>query len=629
MALVPIPGFCGSSYLMRARGVSAARSINLRTEATQQPAGTVLAPIPISKAPFVMYPRSGKKLFATLPASPCVGAWSNREDVYVAAGGNIYQLFNTPTGGAIPLGTTASCDLLGAVTVGSNPVTMRANNGQLLICSGGDVFLSDGLGNFYQPIISYASGTVDVAGIAVTWDSGNQFTIGGASGAPIATGDFFQIGPNRYIVATVIDATHLTLTTPAGAFSGIAYQVGQTLLKGATVAMIDGYFIVNVPNSKTFMISNLEDGSMWNALEFATKNGSTDNIAAVVELQGYLALLGDTNSTEIWQDTGAVNFPFERVTGSSMTVGADAAWSVGRMIEGSIVWLMNGDQGNGMIAQSNGGTPTRISNYAMEYAISQYSRTDDAVASTYVENGHSFYRIDFPSANLNANDPNAIGRTWEYDANTSVWAEIGVETSEDEVYGCDLGRYHVHVTWPGSVSTGAGDLAMHLVCDYKSGNVYQVSPQFLDDNGVDFPVMRIAPHINSNLENTTCNRFAIDCDLGTIDPSILGLDGKPQIATVSMYYSDDGGHTWQDGGAASIGRSGEYQGTFLDFAELTDANPNSQTHPQAFQAIPQWDQPGWFWISKTFKIVSTGKMLRALYNGLVDIGPFPAAPAAK
>lgn len=568
-----------------------------------------------------MYPRSGKKLFATMPIGPCVGAWANRDSVFVASGGNIYELFNTPTAGPIPLSTTASCELLGAVTVGSNPVTMRANNDQLLVCSGGDAFLGDGMGNFYQPIISYASGTVDVAGSAVTWDSGNQFTIGGAEGAPISSGDYFQIGPRRYTVDTVIDATHLTIVGDAGSLAAASYQVGQSLLKGATVAMIDGYFIVNVPDSKTFMISGLEDGSTWNALEYATKNGSTDNIAAVSEIQGYLALIGDTNSTEIWQDTGAANFPFQRVTGSTMVVGADAAWSVAKMIDGSLMFLMNGDQGNGMIAQTNGGPPVRVSNYAMEYAMSQYSRTDDAIASSYVENGHSLYRIDFPSANLNANDVKAIGRTWEYDANTGVWAEIGIETSEDEVYGCDLGRYHVHVTWPGVAATAAGDLAMHLAFDYTNGNVYQVSPEFLDDNGVDFPVMRIAPHINSNLEQMQCNRFALDCELGTIDPSILGNDGKPLIPTVNMWYSVDGGFTYLSGGAASLGRSGEYQGTGLTYGEQTDTTPSSQTNPQAFESTPKWDQPGYFWISMTFKIKSTGKMLRALYNGLADVGP--------
>lgn len=621
---------------MRARGVSAARTVNMRVEKSQDPAGTLLAPIPIAKAPYVMYPRSGKKLFATMPAGGANrGAWANRTAVFVAVGGNIYGLSNS-TIFPIDTGLGTSAVLIGAVTPGSNPATMRANGLQLGVCSGGNFYIADGSGNFYQPIISFATGIVDVTGNVVNWQSGSQFTLAGANGAPISTGDLFQLGASTYTVDVVTGPTTLTLTSvPTQQGAGIAYQVGESLVFGAIIEFIDGYFIINVPNSKTFMISNLEDGTTWNALQFGTKSGSVDNIACPISIQGSLALVGDTDSTEIWSDTGGTifdgvtTFPFQRISGTTLTIGADAAWSVAKMVDGSIIMLMNSDQGNGIIVQSNGGAPVRISNYAVENAIRQYSRTDDAIASTYVENGHSFYRIDFPSANIASQDPNAVGRSWEYDANTGVWAEIGITTSQDETYGCDLGRYHVHVTWPGNAYTAQGDVSMHLVFDYTNGNVYQVSPDFLDDNGVDFPVMRISPHINSNLEDMQCNQFALDCELGTMKPGINGPDGKPLIPTVTLFYSDDGGNTWNNAGAASLGRTGEYEGTFLRPAEQTDATPGSQTNPQVFEARPKWDNLGRFWISKTFKIKSTGKELRAVYNGLADVGPLKAgAPQA-
>lgn len=589
MALIPIPGWAGSSYLSRAKGVSATRTVNFRVEKTMDPAGTPFAPVPIAKAPYVMYPRSGKKKFANMPIGPTVGCWSNVDSVYVAAGGNIYQLFDD-----------ATTNLLGPVQVGSRPVTFRSNRNQLLVCSGGAVYISTGT-QFYQPIVNYGSGSVDVTGVDVTWQSGDLFTVAGG-GVNIQPGDYFMLDGDLLVVFTVTDATHLVLTTDAGSLTGISFQVGQELLTGAMCEFIDGYFIVNIPNTNEFRISNLNDGKKWDAVDIAAKSGSTDNIAAIASVGGNLMLLGDTNSTEIWGESGNADFPFQRITGATLSIGTGAPWSIGKMPDGSIIVLLVCDGGEGMLVQTGGGQPARVSNYYFEDAVRKYGQLSDAVASTYLENGHALYRIDFPSAN----------RTWEYDGNTQTLVELGVETDQDEVYGCDLARYTCYIRWPNGKR-------MQLGFDYKSDKVYEISPDFLDDDGVDFPVMRVSPHVNTNLAYTQCSCFALDCALGTIDPTLKGPDGKELIPTVEMFYSDDGGKTWTDAGAASLGRVGEYGGTELTAAESFDTTSQSQTNPQVFETLPMWTQLGIFWISKTFKVKSTGKMLRSVYNGLVEL----------
>jgi hypothetical protein len=608
MGLIPIPGFCSSSYLTRARGYSAARTVNLRVEKSADYSGTPLTPTPIAKAPFVMYPRSGKKLFTQMPLGPTVGAWANIDRVFVAAGGNVYELLED--------GTT---NLIGAITVGSNPVTMRGNGSQLLICSGGDVFVYTGT-TFFQPILNYASGTVDITGTTATWTAGDQFIVPGGDGN-VSPGDLFQLASGATTtVASVTDATHLELTDNLGAIVGIRFTVGTEKLNGAMCEFIDGYFIVNVPETKTFRISNLFDGTKWDEIDFATKSGSTDDIGAIISVGGNLALVGDRNSIEFWGDSGNADFPFARINGATQSYGMEAPWSVAKLADGSIAGLVSCDGGRCMVVQTTGGQPNRISNFAVENAIRKYKKTNDAIASTYLENGHSFYRLDFPSADPTNADPNLRGRTWEYDANLQVWSEIGVETSMDETYGADRGRYTVWVTWP---TKGP----MHLAFDYQkasdgvSGNVWQVDPDFLDDDGVDIPVMRIAPHINSYFAVTEVPQFALDCEMGTIDPAAIGPDGEGLIPTVQMYYSNDGGYNWTDAGAASLGRVGEYEGVYLTPDEQTDSNPNSQTNPQVFECFPYWHGLGSFKISRTFKVKSMAKQLRAIYNGLVEIKP--------
>jgi hypothetical protein len=365
---------------------------------------------------------------------------------------------------------------------------------------------------------------------------------------------------------------------------------------------IDGYFIVNQPNTRTFWISDLLDGTTWNALEFGTKIGSVDNIASLVSFSGYLGLVGDTNSAELWGDSGSATFPFARIEGMSLNVGTAAPWSVQKFTDGSVMWLIESPGGEFQFMLTRGGAPQRVSNHALEDSLASYSLVDDAVSSTYIEGGHECYRVDFPTAN----------RSWEFDKTEGLWTELGVLTEAAETFGCDLGRYRVHVTWPSGQP-------MDLVGDYTNGNIYQVSPNFTTDNGAEITLLRIAPHINSSLEWMDSPEFALDCELGTVDPTLLGPDGKPWIPMVQMSYSDDGAETWTDMEPASLGRAGEYEGTFLRPAESFDTTPSSQTNPQTFEPRPYWGGLGGFWIARTYKIVSVASALKAVYNGLASI----------
>lgn len=596
MPLEPIPGFCAGSYNSRARGVSACRTVNMRVELNEDPN---------SKSPATLYPVSGKKLFAIL-SGPIIGTWSNRSRTFWVAANdvgsaNVYEVFED-----------GSFKLYGQVALGSTPATMRANGTQLLICSGGNTYIATGFA-IYQPIINYTSGIANINGTVVTWVSSSADSTMFSEAQP---GDLILFPPSGtfptstapylYTVESVAsDGTSLTLTESAGIIENYAYQLGAgptSLLPGGMVEYIDGYFIVNIPGTITYRISHLFDGSTWDALDYQSKSGSVDDINAILSFSGYLALIGDTNSVEIWGDSGNAQFPFARVSGQNLNVGSASGWSVAKLTNGSVIWLMQSSNGAYQVVRSLGGAPQRISNHGMEYAMKGYPQVNDAVSSTYIEDGHEFYRIDFPTAN----------RTWEFDSTSNVWVELGVATSEDEVYGCDSGRYRVHVTWPSGT-------AMDLVGDYASGKIYQVDSSFLDDDGTEIPVMRIAPHLNTNLERMNEGAFMLDCELGTIDPTILGPDGKPLIPLVSLYYSDDGARTWADAGAASLGRAGEYQGTYLTEAEQFDVTPNSQTNPQLFQTLPWWPGLGSFWVSKTLKIKSIAKQLRAVYNGLASV----------
>jgi hypothetical protein len=482
---------------------------------------------------------------------------------------------------------------------------MRENGLQLILCVAGQVFVDTGTALF-RPIISFATGQVNVNGNAVSWVSGALFQ---GAGGNIDPGNLFVIGHTLYNVVSVSDSKNLVIDTDGGMIQNVRYQAGTEFLTGVMPEFIDGYFIVAQPNSKGFRISALEDGALWDALDFAQKSGSTDNIGAIREINGQLALIGDTYQTEMWGDSGQQDFPFQRISGRNINAGTSAAWSVARLADGTMCFLLATKAGEDEVVRSAGGEPVRISDHALENAMRSYPLVYDAIGSTYLEGGHSVYRIVFPTANA----------AWEWDQSSTVWTEVGLETPVDEVYSADPGWFRIHVLWPSGKR-------MELVGGFGSGNIWDVSPDYVDDEltkGVhtDIPLMRISPHVNSNLEMQNVARFALDCELGTVAPGTLGGDGKPLNPTVSLSHSSDGARTWVEAGVASLGRSGEYEGMFLTQDERTDATQNSQTNPAAFDPKPMWYGLGAFWISKTFKIKSTARQLRALYNALIELGP--------
>ena len=596
MPLDPIPGFCIGSDSSRARGANAQRTANMLSEKNG----------PGGNGEFTLVPRAGKELFTTGPTGAWYGAWANKSRVFcVSVAGELYELYQD--------GTFLDYTIAGGLAP-AEPVIIRSNGNQIGLVSGGYFWIADGI-DVYKPYISYARSYVTIAGTTVTWVSGDLFT-------DVISGDFvhFDDGVGQTTTRRVtgtpsptslqLTSTGPTLTPPATAFLA---SWGSPTVPGGSVApyipaksleMVDGYFVVGITDTKDFRISNSLNGKIWDVLDIAHKSGSTDNIAALADLGGQLVVIGDTNSTEIWANSGSVDFPFVRVSGRTMNMGTDARYSVAKLPDGSLCWLMCATAGREMVVRTTGSEPTRISNHALENAMRGYSVISDAVGSTFLENGHPIYRLDFPTAN----------RTWFFDASNGLWTEIGpgTGTGTPEVWTADKARFNVHVTWPNGTR-------MRLGFDHSSGKIWKISPDYLDDEGTDFECMRISPHVAPNLDPMTCNAFALDCELGTVAAGVNGADGLPLIPKVSMQYSDDGARTWSTAQDASLGRNTEYQGTFLTAAELAAGGGSSQTNPQGFETMPIWRALGRFYIAKTFKIKANAKYLRAIYNGLVDV----------
>lgn len=186
------------------------------------------------------------------------------------------------------------------------------------------------------------------------------------------------------------------------------------VLDGATQGgFIDGFFLALDPQTSTLKISDLEDGTTWDVLQVAQRNAGADRWGAMIVSHKEIWLLG-SQSTEVWYNDGGSPFPFAPNPSVFIEHGILAPDSLA-ICDNAPMWLGQSRDGAGIVYRANGYSPQRVSDHALEYALSTYSTIVDAHAWTYQDQGHSFYVLTFPTAQM----------TWVFDAATGVWHERG------------------------------------------------------------------------------------------------------------------------------------------------------------------------------------------------------------
>lgn len=330
-----------------------------------------------------------------------------------------------------------------------------------------------------------------------------------------------------------------------------------------TVTYLDGYFVFNEPNSQRLWITALLDGTSIDPTEVASTEGSPDGLVAVIANFREVWAFG-TNSIEVWSDTGALDFPLERIPGAFNELGCAAPYSIAKMDNG-LFWLGRDRRGQGIVYRANGYAGQRISTHAVEWHIQQYADISDAIAYTYQQEGHSFYVLIFPSANT----------TWVYDVATQAWHErAGFANGEFTRH-----RSNCQMAFNNKVVVG----------DFENGNIYAFDLEDYSDNGQIQKWLRswrALPTGQNNLKRTAHHSLQLDCETGVglsgsmvaetiylqteegdflVTESDDKLIAEQQSAVtqgsnpeVMLRWSDDGGHTWSNEHWVSIGKIGEY-----------------------------------------------------------------------
>lgn len=332
---------------------------------------------------------------------------------------------------------------------------------------------------------------------------------------------------------------------PAGTF--VAVPAATFPGPVSEVALSDDFFLALIASTEQFFASLLLDATVWPPLQTKIINTFPDNAVGFIVDHRQVWIMGG-KSSEVEYDSGNFPMPFDTAPGGFVEQGLGAKDSLVQL-DNSIFWIgTRNDIGGGMAWRANGYTPQRVSTHAIEAEWAKYATIADARAFSYQDGGHSFWHINFPTAN----------KTWVLDVATGLWHERSFWFADAGIFQAALPQCHTF------------NFAKHLVGDRRSGNIYTMAMpsvsaggggwDFVTDNGALIRRVRRAPHVSTEQEWIYHARLQVDFETGLgPQPPLLDGAGAARAPMATLRYSDDGGHKFSNGSDVGCGQAGDFR----------------------------------------------------------------------
>lgn len=301
--------------------------------------------------------------------------------------------------------------------------------------------------------------------------------------------------------------------------------VNEAFYGSTRIAEVDGYLVLNRPDTNQWYIT-LFNQIDFDALDFASKIGSSDSLVCVGVTRRNLFLFGD-QTTEIWTNTGGTDFTFSRIPGAFLQFGCKAPHSLCQA-DGSLYWVSQSPQGDCVILRSMNYDRERISTFAIENEFQTYARVDDAIGYIHQMAGHYWYVLTFPTAN----------KTWVFDIATSQWHERAY-LQEDGTFSRHRGNCFAF--WN----------ERHIVGDYQDGRLYQMSLNIFTDDTNEIRRIRSFPHLLDAGNRVAYRMFQADMEAG-------GAGLASPLPEIRLRWSDTKGSSWSTHISSNIGMRGQY-----------------------------------------------------------------------
>lgn len=296
------------------------------------------------------------------------------------------------------------------------------------------------------------------------------------------------------------------------------------------VVYAGSYFIHQ--SQRTLFNSAPNDGLSYDGLDFAEAESDPDDIVGIHVSRGQL-FVGGSETTEIWQNVGALNFPFQPIQGSVLPVGVRARNSI--VPFGNSFGFVGADiGGQPAIYQFSGNNFDRISTTAIEYLLLQYSQeqVESIVGFQYSQDGAVFAGWILPDTCL------------VYDAKASSLSQKPVWHERKSFINGQQTRWRVN-----SVVQAYNRL---FAADFVSGRIGQLSSAVHTEYGEYIRRRVTAGPFNNSGGCTFWSSVQLIIDGG--NDTVAGRGGA-----VDMSYSDDGGKTWGVESTREVGMIGEYK----------------------------------------------------------------------
>lgn len=266
----------------------------------------------------------------------------------------------------------------------------------------------------------------------------------------------------------------------------------------------DEFGMVMASNSQNWFTSAISNLASWPQLSFASTTGNQNFNIGMVSVHREIYLLG-TQCSEVWDNLGTINFSFGRNSSVFIEYGCAARSSIAKG-NNTFFMLAQSPTGGRVVVSMNGYTPEVISPEAINYQLSTYSTVADANAFIYQQEGHEFYVLTLPTANV----------TWVFDIGAGIWHQ----------------RQSSGNAWLASCYTYNYDKC--LVGDSNTGNIYSLDMGNYTENGA------------SITRTITTHPFYATGGWMFADKLQIDFDNAPglNLAQWSLFVSRDGGRTY-------------------------------------------------------------------------------------
>ena len=301
-----------------------------------------------------------------------------------------------------------------------------------------------------------------------------------------------------------------------------------------TVSFKDGFFIFTATDGNTFFVSEINDPTSYNALDFGSAEVRPDKIIGSHVNHNQLFIAGE-DTFELFQTVEGTGFAFLRVKGGDIQKGLHAKHSI-IDFDNSFVWL-GGDVNELTAVYRMEGAPRKISTSAIDNAIQEFTEDEiaDAFAFTYAYGGNFFLAFTFESTRIPS-------KTFVYDATTSALS--GREEWHERQTGVVDGKWRVT-----DMVSAYGDI---IVGDSVDGRIGVLEKDVHTEYGDPIFRQKTSMPFQSDQFPLFASEIKVKMESGV--GTIAGLD--PQL---KMEFSDNGARSFEVAGVRSYGEIGEYQ----------------------------------------------------------------------